>query len=108
VAAEEEEDEDAEEEEEADDDEGEDDEGELVRSGRGAACVLTDARSSRVHYRGALNSEDEPHGDGTLHFPDGSTLQGQFVDGQVEGEATYTQPDGSRVGQTSCARSIAA
>ncbi len=58
---------------------------------------MTHLISKRAHYRGALNGDDEPHGSGTLFFPDGSRLQGKFVDGQIEGVATYTQPDDSRI-----------
>lgn len=100
-------------EEDGEDDEGEDeeegeDEGELVFSSDATAAAaasassplrgtLTYSSSGRVHYRGEVNSEHEPHGTGELLFPDGSSLRGSFAEGVPSGVATYSAADGSRI-----------
>jgi hypothetical protein len=42
-----------------------------------------------------VNGEQKPHGKGKKTFPDGSTFEGNFVDGKPHGEGKMTSSDGS-------------
>jgi len=45
-------------------------------------------------YTGEKNGRDQPHGQGTMTYPDGRTYTGAWRDGQENGRGTMTWRDG--------------
>ena len=65
-----------------------------------AACFYarlwgTDMEQDGVRFEGWLNSEDELHGRGTMHFPDGGWQSCTWIDGVPNGRGEYVGEDWS-------------
>jgi hypothetical protein len=63
-------------------------------------ALVEDPSMEGAYYVGRLNKRGKFHGRGKIVFPDGDRLDGEFVEGFMEGFAVSVQPDGShREGQ---------
>ncbi len=58
---------------------------------------LNDALGGSCTYTGEVDDNTLPHGKGEARFADGSVYVGEFVHGKLEGNAKFTNSDGSNV-----------
>ncbi|RPH50018.1 MAG: hypothetical protein EHM85_11900 [Desulfobacteraceae bacterium] len=59
-------------------------------------ALVEDPSMEGAYYEGQLNAKGQFHGRGKIVFPDGNWIDGEFVEGFIEGFAVSVEPDGSR------------